>query len=36
MDMAKEGDVIVIDAGGSTNRAIFGELMFNYCKLRGL
>jgi RraA family protein len=36
MDMAEEGDVIVIDAGGSTNRAIFGELMINYCKLRGL
>lgn len=36
MDMAKEGDVIVIDAGGSTNRAIFGELMINYCKLRRL
>jgi RraA family protein len=36
MDMAKEGDVIVIDAGGSTNRSIFGELMINYCKIRGL
>lgn len=36
MDMAQEGDVIVIDAGGCTNRAIFGELMTNYCKLRGL
>lgn len=35
MDMAKEGDVIVIDAGGSTNRAIFGELMINYCRIRG-
>ncbi|MEK3646340.1 RraA family protein [Aeribacillus sp. FSL M8-0235] len=35
MDMAREGDVIVIDAGGSTNRAICGELMINYCKLRG-
>ena len=36
MDMAKPGDVIVIDAGGMRNRAIFGELMINYCKLRGL
>jgi RraA family protein len=36
MDMAKEGDVIVIDAGGCTNRSIFGELMINYCKIRGL
>jgi RraA family protein len=36
MDMAREGDVIVIEAGGSTNRAIFGELMISYCKARGL
>lgn len=36
MDMAKEGDVIVIDAGGMTTRAIFGELMINYCTTRKL
>jgi RraA family protein len=36
MDMAKPGDVIVIDAGGSTSRSIFGSLMINYCKVRGL
>lgn len=36
MDMAKPGDVVVIDAGGDTKRAIFGALMINYCKLRGL
>ena len=30
MDLAKEGDVIVIDAGGSTSRAIFGEIMVHY------
>jgi RraA family protein len=36
MDMAEEGDVIVIDAGGGTSHAIFGELMINYCKLRKL
>ncbi len=36
MDMAKEGDVIVIDAGGSTHRAILGDLMANYCKVRGI
>lgn len=36
MDMAKEGDVIVIDAGGMTTRAIFGELMVNYCISRKL
>lgn len=36
MDMAQEGDVVVIDAGGDTSRAIFGELMINYCKVRKL
>lgn len=34
MDLAKPGDVIVIDAGGFDNRAIFGELMAAYCKRR--
>ncbi len=36
MDMAKPGDVIVIDAGGFTGRSIFGALMISYCKVRGL
>lgn len=36
MDLAKEGDVIVIDAGGHTERSIFGELMTHYCKIRGI
>lgn len=36
MDLAQPGDVIVIDAGGDTNRAIFGGLMISYCKVRGL
>lgn len=36
MDLAKPGDVIVIDAGGYTERAIFGELMATYCKVRGV
>ena len=36
MDMAKPGDVVVIDAGGDGKRAIFGALMINYCKVRGL
>ncbi len=31
MDMAQEGDVIVIDARGDVSRAIFGELMISYC-----
>jgi len=36
MDMAAPGDVVVIDAGGATNRAIFGELMLTYCHTRGI
>ena len=36
MDMAKPGDVIMIDAGGDINRAIFGGLMAAYCKVRNL
>lgn len=36
MDMAKPGDVIVIDAGGDEKRAVFGALMINYCKVCGL
>lgn len=36
MDLAKPGDVIVIDAGGFDDRAIFGELMATYCKIRGI
>lgn len=36
MDLAKPGDVIMIDAGGFENRSIFGELMATYCKMRGI
>ena len=36
MDLAQPGDVIVIDAGGFTDRAIFGELMATYCRIRGI
>ena len=36
MDLAKPGDVIVIDAGGYTGRAIFGALMANYLRVRGV
>lgn len=36
LDLCKPGDVIVIDAGGYTERAIFGELMASYCKVRGV
>lgn len=36
MDLAKEEDVIVIDSSETENRAIFGELMLTYCKVRGI
>ena len=36
MDMAKPGDVIMLDAGGFTDRAIFGELMCTYMRSRGI
>ena len=36
MDLAKPGDVIVIDADGFEERAIFGELMATYCRSRGV
>lgn len=36
MDLAKAGDVIVIDSLGTENRAIFGELMATYCKIKGV
>lgn len=36
MDLAQPGDVVVIDAGGGKDRAIFGELMISYCRKRGL
>ncbi|WMJ83726.1 RraA family protein [Oscillospiraceae bacterium LTW-04] len=34
MDMAQPGDVIMIDAGGGSERAILGALMANYCKVK--
>lgn len=36
MDLAQPGDVIVIDGGGMAERAVFGALMANYCKVRGV
>ncbi|MDU2598745.1 MULTISPECIES: RraA family protein [Anaerococcus] len=36
LDLAKPGDVIVIDSMGSKDRAIFGELMASYCRQRGI
>ena len=36
MEYMKPGDVVVLDAGGYTERAIFGELMAAYMKNRGV
>lgn len=36
LDLAKPGDVIVIDAGGYKDRAILGEIMAFYCRERGI
>ena len=36
LEMAKAGDVIVVDAGGYTGNAIIGELMSVYAKQRGI
>ncbi len=36
MDLARPGDVIVIDAGGARNHAVCGELMARYCMARGV
>lgn len=34
LDMAQPGDVIMIDAGGASERSIFGEIMATYCQKR--
>lgn len=36
IDMAQPGDVIVIDAGGDTTNALFGEMMLAYAIKRGV
>jgi len=36
MDLAEEGDVLVVDAFGYNSRAIFGEIIVNFCRKRGL
>lgn len=36
MDLARPGDVLVVDAGGYPGRAIFGEIIVTYCRKRGL
>lgn len=36
IDMAQPGDVIVMDAGGDTTNALFGEMMLAYAIKRGV
>lgn len=36
LDLAEPGDVLVVDAGGITERAILGEIMGRYAVTRGL
>ena len=36
LDLAEPGDVLVVDAGGFTERAILGEIMGRYAVTRGL
>lgn len=36
IDMARPGDVIVVDAGGDTTNALFGEMMLAYAIKRGV
>jgi RraA family protein len=36
LDLAKPGDVIVVDAGGALNTAIIGAMMSSYAKTRGI
>ncbi|MBZ4017641.1 RraA family protein [Streptomyces purpurogeneiscleroticus] len=36
VDLARPGDVLVIDAGGDTSRAIVGDLLCRYAASRGL
>jgi regulator of RNase E activity RraA len=36
LELADEGDVVVVDAGGATERAIVGGLMCRYAESRGL
>jgi RraA family protein len=36
MDMAAQGDVIVVDGGGEVTHALIGEMMLNYARGRGI
>lgn len=36
LDLAQQGDVIVVEAGGDATNAIIGEIMLSYSKTRGV
>lgn len=36
LDLAKEGDILVIAGGGNTERSLCGEIMMNYAKMKKL
>lgn len=36
LDLAKPGDIIVIDGGGCISRSLMGEIMFTYAQNRGI
>ena len=36
MDMAEQGDVIVVDAGGEVTNSLMGEMMLDYARRRGI
>lgn len=36
LDLAKPGDILVVDGAGYTGRALCGELMFTYAQSRGI
>lgn len=36
LDLAGPGDILIVDGGGYTGRALCGELMFTYAKSRGI
>lgn len=36
LDIAEEGDILVIDGNGCTSRSLMGEIMFTYAKNKGI